>query len=49
MARSFFSANWRRGLRFGSQELDLPRVAVAAGLFGGAAVVGQLMGVDAGE
>lgn len=34
---------------FGSQELLFPGVAVAPGLFGWNAVVGQLVGVNAGE
>src|SRR2546422_2420149 len=34
---------------FGRQQLFLPGIADAASLFGRSAIVGQLMGVDAGQ
>ena len=44
-----FQCDLAQGMVFGPQQLFLPGIARAPGLPGGDAVVGQLMGVDAGQ
>jgi len=44
-----FEGDLPQGIFFGGQETFLPEVAGAAGLFGRDAVVGQLMGMNAGQ